>query len=421
VLSSTLAEEHQPGSTLRRVAGALAPSAIGLGAAALWLLPSTGQLDKYLGAQGAIAVAVFALISLPLGFQLLAQRPAIEDKLAGRLTLLIVLALLVSFAVLYPLVLAHVVGGNSDREDALNKWLWALQQGRFPYFERTFQGTRLSPMPGAAFLALPAYVIGRSGLQNLFWLPAFVYYARNFFIVRETQVLFAGIFLLACPGAMQDFVTGGDYLVNCLYVLIAVDLVGSVYRRTSTGWLQRLGVCLFFSFCISSRQNYALAVPVLAAFILQHGGARRMVEFLGLTALFCAAINLPFYLYSPADFPLFHQISKFDFIPPGVHAPVVFPTLAAALAIGSFALRMTRARVYGMIAMSFVPLFLLPPAFWLWRFGPLQWIFIETAYCLPVTIFAGVWLLTKWRAPVVPAKEERAAIGRGIAVLQAAE
>lgn len=393
----------------------LAPWTIGLVAAILWLLPSAGQLDKYLGAKGAIAVAAIVLLAFPLAFHWLSGRPALDDKRAARVTQILVLVMIGLFAALFPLVLTHIFGGGSDREDALNVALRALLHGRYPYFEKTFLGTRPSPMPGAFLLALPAYLIWRAALQNLFWLPVFVFYSRRIFDSREAQMLFAGVLLLSCPGSMQDFVTGGDYLINSFYVLIATDLVARTHERNEPSGWWRAGACLFFSICISSRPNYVMAVPVLTAFIFQRNGLRRAAEFIGLTALFCAAINLPFFLYSPKYFPLLAQDNKFHGIPAVVHASITIPMAALAVALSSFAVRMNRARVFGMIAASFATVFFVTYAFWFWRFGPAWWIFIEFGYALPVTIFGGVWLMTEWRRTAAPARAAHAGADRGTA------
>lgn len=389
-------------------------------AALLWLLPSAGQLDKYLGTNRAIAVAIVVLIAFPIGFRWLASRPAIDDVRAARLTNGIVAALILVFVALFPLVLTHIFGGGSDREDALNVSLRALFHGRYPYFEKTFLGTPPSPLPGALLLALPAWLIWRSALQNLFWMPAFVLYSRRLFPTREAQALFAGVFLLTCPGSMQDYVTGGDYLINCLYVLIATDLAMSVFARDTAGPWQRVAACLFFSICVSSRQNFAIAGLVAGAFIYQQGGVRRFAEFIALNAIFCAAINLPFALYNPAHFPLFNQTTKFHGIPDWVHPSVTLPAIALGVAAASFFVRLDRARAFGMVGASFATLYFLTYAFWFWRFGIAWWIFIEFGYALPVTMFAGVWLMASWRQAGATATTARAAADRETAALPAA-
>jgi hypothetical protein len=112
-----------------------------------WFLifPSLGILQKYAGARGALAysVGVTALLML------LAWRgPAVgswlraQHRSTARWTLAVLcLGLAVLFAVLYPLANSGsaswlspsgIVGGGSDRDEALNLGVQALLHGRYP-------------------------------------------------------------------------------------------------------------------------------------------------------------------------------------------------------------------------------------------------------------------------------------------------
>ena len=87
-----------------------------------------------------------------------------------RAVCLISLVLLaVAFGVIYPIANRGVSGG-SDRDEALNIAAAALWRGENPYYQRTYLGNVVSPLPGAILLAEPFVAIGNSAYGNLFWL-----------------------------------------------------------------------------------------------------------------------------------------------------------------------------------------------------------------------------------------------------------
>jgi len=45
----------------------------------------------------------------------------------------------------------------------------AMFDGKYPYYETSFLGNPISPMPGALLIALPFYVLGWTALQNIVW------------------------------------------------------------------------------------------------------------------------------------------------------------------------------------------------------------------------------------------------------------
>ena len=94
-------------------------------------------------------------------------------------------AFIAAFAVLYPISLRHTLNSGSDREDALRVELDAVVHHRYPYDARTFLGNPPTPLPGAMLLAAPFFAMGDIAGQNLFWLAFFLVFTGRFFDFLE--------------------------------------------------------------------------------------------------------------------------------------------------------------------------------------------------------------------------------------------
>ena len=252
----------------------------------LWLVPSTGLILKYTGVRGLIFLPIVGLSAIAILTAILCRRTV--DLSARWLVGVGGLAVLL-FALLHPLAHSGLLGPGSDREDGLNVALHALVRLHDPYSTTSFLGHQLNPMPGALILALPFYLIGNSAFQNLFWVPVLLMRARKWFGTTSAALWCGLVFIVGCPASLRDFVTGGDYLINALYVAIAMDLV-VVAGHQERKWY-RYAAAIFFSVAISSRPNYLVAVPILAGAVFQSRGWQRMVEFLALVALGCFALQ----------------------------------------------------------------------------------------------------------------------------------
>jgi hypothetical protein len=370
---------------------------LAVGLFALWLVPSLGQLIKYLGSSGAVFLAAAALTSI---FFLVKQSEAIDLErltvLAGRLMPLMVVVTIAIFAVLYPISKSGIVGLGSDRGDALDTALRALLNGSYPYYSRTYLGNSLTPAPGAMLLALPFFLIGSSALQNLFWLPAFLYYSR-YFLFRDPlpAVAFYFIFFLACPGALQDFVTGGDYLVNAIYVGIAVGLVARAHTESCSHFV-RWSSYIFFAMAVSSRVIYGVAIPVIVFFVGQRDGFRSAMAVACFVLVSILVINLPFYVYDPASFAPLALGRKLGNVPDQFHATLIIPLVSVVIACLSLFVKLDETKLFGAIAVALLPVFAIPILFELsargWGFNGL----IFANYFLPVTVFGGVILISSF-------------------------
>jgi hypothetical protein len=357
----------------------------------LWLIPSTGLTAKFLGAQiGGFALIVgLVLISIALEMSRV-FREMDRRAVAGRLTAIAVI-LLVLFVVLHPIAKSGWVGGGSDRDDALNVTIRALLGGHYPYATRTYLGNPPTPMPGAMLVALPAFLLGTSALQNVFWVPAFVKFSPALFGSSAMAVVYVLVTIVLCPASLQDYVTGGDYLANCLYVIIAIEgTMRTVAKDHNERMILLLSIIL--AICISSRPIYVSAVPVVGAWIYQQKGAKLALEALGVIVFAFAIINGPFYFYDPQQFPTTYLQAKVAEMPAFVHAASVLPAISLAIATSSLFVRLKRATVYGMIALSFVPIFAPWCLYRLLSEGATARVLNEFCFCLPVTVFANIWL-----------------------------
>jgi hypothetical protein len=352
------------------------------GAFILWLFPSIGLIQKYLGNGGFLAAFPFFLL-LVLAIKIFQRQLGSSVPIGWFWAISAVATCL--FAVLYPVAKSGVLGWGSDRDDALNVTLHALLAGRYPYSVVTYLGGHPDPMPGALILALPFYLLGNSALQNLMWIPAFIFWCATIFKDRVIALAYLMLFLLACPAAMQDFVTGGDYLINAIYVAIAMQLMITV-QASEKEW-PRWGAELFLAIAISSRPIYVMAVPVLAGAIYNIAGFRRMTECVLVVLTVCILLNVPFLLYDPSRFPTANGWKKLSDLPPWLHASITLPVLAGAIGCTSFLIRNDLHRAYALMSITLSVMIFPELAFAFIARHDL----IAAGYALPVTVFAGIW------------------------------
>ena len=169
----------------------------------LWLEPSVGQLWKYLGPYGSVAACCVAAGLIFVAIAWVAETPPLRTT--SRPLLLIAMLLGLMFVLLYPISKSGLIGAGSDRADALNVALRALLAGHQPYRQLTYLRNPLTPLPGALLLALPFYLLGTSALQNLFWAPVLIVLAPSIVSSSRAGVSFLLMFIVLCPGALQDF------------------------------------------------------------------------------------------------------------------------------------------------------------------------------------------------------------------------
>jgi hypothetical protein len=310
----------------------------------LWLLiPSLAVVQKYLGIAGVVAYASVVTLVLYIGHRWVfrAFTLRVSEETVPWLVVATFLALLLMFLILYPLANSGIVGPGSDRDEALNIASTELLRGHYPYYQETYFGNPISPMPGALLLAIPFVLIGNSAYQNLFWLFVFFLFTRSHLKDGRSALLLLWTILALSPVVLQEFVTGGDYLANSIYVMLAIVwLVRAVLRSDLGGW-ETLVPAVFLGIALSSRANFATLLPLIFSALVAVSGWKTAAKCVAVTCVMSAAITLPFYIYDPQGFsPLSNTAGKLgDFrsmIPfVGIIVPLVTGLISLVLALQS--------------------------------------------------------------------------------------
>jgi hypothetical protein len=275
-------------------------------------IPSTGQVQKYLGNLGVFAYLVavgfllFLLFRYRVIFSLLQN---LTEKKAFYICLLTILCLTVIFFYAYPLLNSQKTGKGSDRDDDSNIATVELLHGRYPYYVRTYLGNHITHFPGALLLSAPFVILGNSAYQNIFWLLIFVITGRFYLRSWRHSLLLLWTMIFLSPVVVQELVTGGDLISNGIYILAAMFfLVDSVSGKRPS---QSRGVlfAILLGIGLSSRMNFVFILPLLFSCLLQSAGMMLSFRYIALTCIIFATVTLPFYLYNPPLFsPLYYQL-----------------------------------------------------------------------------------------------------------------
>lgn len=350
-----------------------------------WLLPSIAHVEKHRGHTGLACLSLAAFVGIVTLLTATAFTPGTIWFLAP------CLALIATFPAVYELANSGVLGGGSDRDDALNVALHALLSSASPYRVDTYLGNSPTPMPGALLLALPFHLLGNAAFQNPFWLLIFGLWCRSHFPGTAWGLVALAVLVCGSPAGVQDFLVGGDYLVNALYVLMAAELVRKAHEEGSPR-VQSLSTAML-AIAISSRPIYAVVPLVLAGHLLHSHGKRPTVHFALVVGILSALLNLPLFLDDPGRFPLMHLIRKLDGMQGGHMARYLLPALALVVA-SSAMLSKRLARAPDAVPAASLATVLYPaiimaalddPAitYWMWT----------AVYSLPVSVFATIAIL----------------------------
>jgi hypothetical protein len=299
-------------------------------------IPSTGLFWKYLGYPGVAAYLLGACVLIVVGRRVLF--PWLLRRLAGRdlwlaAATLAVLGIFVTVA--YPVANSGLIGGGSDRDDAVNVAAGALLRGDFPYSNPTYLGNPISLLPGALILAVPFVLLGIGPYQSLFWLAVFFLVLRKRLPERPRALLLMWLGLLLSPVALNELATGSDLLANSLYVLVFLAWFVAVAPRPDRPWWHKLAPAILLGIGLSSRSNFIFLLPLAYAVTARAGGWQRALLWTGVVCLTLGAVTMPFFLRDPAHFtPLTTQnrFGQFEALLPG--AWLILPLATAMLAAG---------------------------------------------------------------------------------------
>lgn len=272
--------------------------------AALLLLPSVDIPLKYFGigglagylALGTVGVFVCYYWLLPVILPRLS-----EQRSAVLLVGLISILAIYSFAI-YPTANSGHFGGGTDVDDAMVIGVNEILSGRYPYYQKTYLGGLLSPMPGTLFLALPFVVLGVLPLQNVFWVATLALTARYILKSYVPALMIVLTVFLTSPTAYQVLGTSSDHISNAIYVLISMWLlITAVSDSTSSTWTRILPAILL-GIGLSSRSNFLVLTPLLFSVLTQVSDVWTAIRYCVLTGLIFLAATIPFWAYDPAGF-----------------------------------------------------------------------------------------------------------------------
>ena len=303
-----------------------------LGLALVLIGPSLGHVQKYTGTWG-VLLYVLGVVAFWAWVPRLLRRVdarVVPERWAWGLALGTGIALLLLFFALYPLADSGIVGGGSDRDDALNLGAREILRGRCPYHVTTYLGNPLSPLPGGMLLALPFVVLGNSAYQNFFWLGVFFLLAQRLLRdVRQTLLLLWSL-LVFSPVLLQQIVTGGDLPAQSIAVLTFLWLLLRAPRRwkPAAAFLLGLGVAW--------RANVLFLAPLIFAFLRQQVGGRAALGLMGIAGGVAASVTLPFALHAPHGFAPFlmqNKLARFEAIVPHADLLIAVVTFGWAWAL----------------------------------------------------------------------------------------
>lgn len=274
------------------------------------IISSANILTKYVGGATLLLYSLAVLLGVwalgAWGLPLLRRLP---ERVSITLVGFVVVGVTVTMVLLYPLANSGRLGPGSDRDEALDQATTSLLRGEYPYYQLTYLNNPITPMPGALLLAAPfVFLTGSSIWQIPLWLLAFVIVLRRwFFDSRLLLLLLLSIFVLA-PKVDHEIVTGGDFVTNAMYVLVAFVLL--IESAAHPRPLYRLLAAVLVGITLSSRMNWLPLLPLLAVAIAERSNWRTALWTLGVAGVAFAAVTLPWYLYDPTGFSPFHTANK---------------------------------------------------------------------------------------------------------------
>lgn len=364
-----------------------------LGLSVIWALLSFEEMFKFLGVRRGLALCILFLILSAVALFYL--RRAAGTRAARSVALALAggwVFAAVAYGVLHPLSERHVFGPGSDRENAIQVASHALFSGHFPYRQLTFLHHPITPMPGALLIASPFYLIGETSLQNLVWLAIFLYWCYRFIGKTWITVWYACVFVLFCPCIMQDFVTGGEFFVNFVYVIVILSALTCALKNSQARWGVWL-LPLLLGVALASRPIYSLVYPCLLAFGWQMRGRWMALRTAALTVVAQLGVIMPVYLRDPVHFtPFIVGSNAYSLIPPMLHPAFATFAFGLLIASSSFFVRLDLRRVLLILgcALTLVTL----PFFIVDRLvQPDLFPLINLIYLSPGLLLLAIWLL----------------------------
>lgn len=358
----------------------------------LLFFPTVQVVSKFFGTLFLAFYLFFLFISLLSVFEI-ESRSDLADVVKRRERLLAAawLGLMAAaLAILYPVAQSGLLGRGSDRDEALMLGVQALLDGRYPYYERTQFGGRLTPMPGAFLLGAPFHLAGSVVAQNLFYGAICVFLAARVLAPLRTRWLLLPLLTLGNAAYMQDYTTGGDFILNALYVAVAMFFCARAVDDPASGVKTLALSAAFLGLVICVRPVYVVAAVAVVAYAAGRRGWRWGAVCALTTGAVAALVIAPFALY---DWNAFVPSNVINIIPaPFAWARYAMPAAAILVSLSPLFMRMD---VWGLLTTVAVALgvMLIPGAFMRGTAG-----YDSFAYCAPVGLYGAMALAARWSA-----------------------
>jgi uncharacterized membrane protein YkgB len=304
-------------------------------ASALWLalvFPSLGLVQKFLGNIGLVGYLLGSVAIVVAGYRKVTDgRGSLFSERQAQLALAVgLLTLGWLFWIVYPFADAGVIGGGSDRDDALRLGVDQLLAGGFPYYGPTYLGNPITPMPGALVLSAPFAVVEPLAWQNLAWLAAYGGVLRWVLGDWRSVAWSAFAIVVLSPVLLHALVTGSDLIANSVAVMVFLAMASYVGSRVPwLGWLS----AVLFGLALSWRASFLFLLPLLwSAVLSRHGWAQAASRTVVAVVAF-TLVTLPFYLYAPDQFTPLKTLGKLRFSEDLAVASALIPASTALLAL----------------------------------------------------------------------------------------
>src|SRR5437588_4811961 len=310
--------------------------------AGLWFclaFPSCGIVQKFFGNIGVLIylIATAGLLWLVCKYASRFYLSQISEGQALFLAAATLIGLVLIFAFVYPKANVHLPGKGLDADDALNLAVSELLHGRYPFYARTYLDNPVANLPGTILLAVLFAFLGNSAYQNFFWLMMFFIAVSLSDRSWRLGLTFLWLILIFSPVVMYYLVTGGDDPANAIYVLVFLLLLVHCVCIDAGRWKAAMAAALL-GIGLSSRTNFLLVMPQLFSVLTIKAGWRVALKYVVLSAVSCAALTLPFWMYDPPGFSPFRaqarKLTQFQNILPfaGMLVPLLGGSIALALA-----------------------------------------------------------------------------------------
>jgi hypothetical protein len=253
----------------------------------------------------------------------------VGDRWTPKVSWALVIALIVASAIVIPAYLVAVQHGvfgglGGDRGQALDIALGRLFSGKYPYSQLTYDGGRITPLPGGLLLSVPAFFI----LTAAYFAFAYLIPAAAL-ISRKVDFAAAAVFslcLLLSPCMWADAGSGGD-LVSTAMLAFAVGL--ATLRAASRGGASQYWWPVFLGVVCASRVTTLVVIVLVAVLVARVSSWSLAIRQAILAFLVAAGLSLPLYLINPDEFSPLHT-TKFIEGPAGMLLAIVM-TLAICL------------------------------------------------------------------------------------------